>query len=258
MKNKRHPIDVCIALALGAIICGAAATSALAGPVAGEHEHANRAVKFQSRQTRELAHFTGLSVGANIRVELRLGDAESVTIETDANLPPMLDTVIENGMLRVRPANNMRFDTRSVRVVVRARQIDHISLGGSASVGSDTLRARKLQIDVSGSGSFNVRSIDAESVSVALSGSGGFKVGGGRVNHLSIVVGGSGDVNAGALRADDVSVSIGGSGKAMVWARDHLSVSIAGSGDVAYYGDPIVRQSVAGSGSVKRMGGAAR
>ena len=36
-------------------------------------------------------------------VELRIGNSEGITIETDDNLLPLIETVIENGTLKIRP-----------------------------------------------------------------------------------------------------------------------------------------------------------
>jgi hypothetical protein len=211
------------------------------------------------KQSRDLGHFTGVSMSLPGNVELRIGNTESITIETDDNLLPLIETVIENGTLRIRTIKkNTGIETKVLKVVVQAKEIDRLSLGGSGSIDSDALKGGKVSIDLGGSGSINVKGIEADSVSVSLGGSGKFKTSGGATNKLSLSIGGSGDVLAGDLKATDVSVSIGGSGQSTVWATNGLSVSIAGSGDVNYYGDPKTSKSVVGSGGLRRLGGAPR
>lgn len=206
------------------------------------------------KQARQVSGFTGLSLGVPGRVELRIGNSEGVTIEADDNVLPLLETVVDGGTLRIRPARrNLNFQTKAIRVVVQARSIDRLSLGGSGSIEADPLRAKRLDLDLGGSGSINLKGVEAETVSVSLGGSGDVQAAGGTVGKLSVSIGGSGDVDMGRVQATSASVSLAGSGDATVWPRERLSVSLAGSGDVHYYGDPQVSKSTVGSGEVKRL-----
>jgi hypothetical protein len=211
------------------------------------------------QQTRQLGHFSGLATSVSGDIEVRSGSTESITIETDDNILPLLETVVEKGTLRIRPVKrNQQLETRRMKMVLQVRSLDHISVAGSGSVNADQLRGERVQLDVGGSGSINLRQLDSQSVAVAVGGSGDLRVNGGKTERLQVSIGGSGEVQAGKLGAREVSVSIGGSGQATVWATQALSVSVAGSGDVEYYGDPQVSKNVLGSGSVKRLGGAPR
>ena len=193
------------------------------------------------------------------KLELRLGDTESVTIETDDNLLPLVETVVENGTLKIRPSKrNMNLKTKNLRIVVQARQIERLALGGSGSVDADLLRAPRLDIDLGGSGEIKVGKLESEAVAVSLGGSGDFKAGGGNARKLSVSIGGSGTVDMGRVQSDSASISVAGSGEATVWARHELSMTIAGSGDVNYYGDPRVSKSVVGSGDARRVAAAPR
>jgi hypothetical protein len=188
-------------------------------------------------------------------VEVRMGDAESVTIESDDNILPLIETVVEDGTLKIRPARrNLQLDTRNLKVVVTAKKLERISVGGSGSVDAEGLRGGRLSFDVGGSGSMNLRDIEGESVTVSMGGSGNLKATG-SADKLKVSIGGSGKVSTGQLATREAVVSIGGSGQAVVWAKQALSVSVAGSGDVSYYGEPQVTKSVMGSGSVKRLAG---
>jgi hypothetical protein len=209
------------------------------------------------RQQRDIGHFTGVSNGLAANVEIRIGNTESVTVETDDNLQPLVDTVVEDGMLKIQTTRrNLNLQTRSMKIIVQAKAIDHISLGGSGTIDSDAVRARKVQLDLGGSGNIKLKGIEADTLSVSLGGSGDLKAAGGSAKNVSISIGGSGDVNLGPVQSSSVSVTIAGSGEATVWAKDALSLTVAGSGDVNYYGDPRVSKTVVGSGSAHRLGAA--
>lgn len=245
-----------LVLAVAALSCALSPSQAQAGPrdwfSGGEQVQGSGNIK---QQQRALGHFTALSMGLPGKLELRIGNSESVTIETDDNLLPLIESVIEDGMLKLRPARrNLNLRTRSLKIIVQARSLDHIKLGGSGSIESDALRGDKLRFDIGGSGSITLKGLEGDSASVAIGGSGNLRSGPGKVKNVSISIGGSGDVDLGRVKAQDVSVSMAGSGEATVWAASELSASIAGSGDVKYYGDPRTSKSVAGSGSLRRLG----
>ena len=250
----RH-ITFAIAVLAGAVT----ATHAMASPldwVAGERVQGNGTIK---KQARTIGHFTALSLSLPGDVELRIGNTEGITIETDDNLLPLIETVIEDGMLQVRPIKrNLNMQTRHMKITLNAKTIERLAVGGSGSITSDRLRGDKLTFHIGGSGSINVKGIDGQAVAVSLGGSGDFTSGPGTIGTLSVNIGGSGDVDAGQLKSGEASVSVAGSGAATVWASDRLSVSIAGSGDVNYYGDPQVSRSVVGSGGTKKLGSAPR
>jgi hypothetical protein len=222
------------------------------GWFAGERVQGNGNI---AKQAREVSNFNALGLALPGTVEVRMGNTESVSIESDDNILPLVETVVEDGTLKIRPVRrNLQLDTRHLKVIVTARKLERIAVGGSGSVDAEGLRGAKLSFDVGGSGSMTLRDIEGESVTVSLGGSGNLKATG-SADKLKVSIGGSGKVSTGQLATREAVVSIGGSGQAVVWARQALSVSVAGSGDVSYYGEPQVTKSVMGSGSVKRLAG---
>ncbi|MGK5048056.1 head GIN domain-containing protein [Janthinobacterium sp. GB4P2] len=208
------------------------------------------------KQTREVGSFHGVALSVQGTVELRIGNTDSVTIEADDNILPLIETVVENGTLRIRPARrNTIFRQSNLTIVIQARQVERISVGGSGSITATGLRAEKLRFDVGGSGSIDARDLDSRMTSISIGGSGNFKASG-KTEQLTASVGGSGNIQAGRLAAREVQVSIGGSGEAEVWAKDDLTISIGGSGEVSYYGDPRISRSMQRSSSIKRLGSA--
>ncbi|MFL6672983.1 MAG: head GIN domain-containing protein [Massilia sp.] len=246
-----------LALGVCALAFVAPAQQALAAPGwGGERVQGSGNV---TRQVRQVEHFSGLALAVPGNLELRIGNSEGVTIETDDNLQPLIETVVDGGMLKIQPARrNLNIHTRNLKIVVQARSIDRIALAGSGSVEADALRAPKLKFDLGGSGSIKVKSVETDSVAATIGGSGDLNVGGGSARQVSLTIGGSGNVDLGRVKADSASVKVAGSGEATVWAASALSMTIAGSGDVNYYGDPAISKSVLGSGGARRLGAAPR
>ncbi len=250
-----NPINRSRRKAIGSALACLAAP-AIASPldwIAGERIQGSGVIK---KQTRELGHFSGLSLMLACPVELRLGAAESVTIEADDNVLPHIETVIEGGTLKIRrPARrSMVLKEATIRIVVQARQIERLHVGGSGTIDAQALRTSALQVDIGGSGSVRLRGADTGTLAAAIGGSGGLTADSGSAGKVTVSISGSGNANLAQLKANEASVNVAGSGKAVLNVRDRLSVTIAGSGDVDYYGDPKVSRTVAGSGTVVRLG----
>jgi hypothetical protein len=243
-------------LAAGLLAVAAPMNAVNAGPLswlgAGERVQGNGKIV---KQNRDVGHFSALATSVGGSVEIRMGATESVSVESDDNIVPLIETVVEGGTLRIRPVRkDMHLDTRTMKIVVQVRTLDKIAVAGSGSVDANQLRVENLAVNVGGSGSINLRDIQSESVTIALGGSGDLKASG-NTERMQVSIGGSGRVQAERLAARTAAVSIGGSGQATVWAAKSLNLSVAGSGDIAYYGDPSVSKSVVGSGTIKRLGG---
>jgi hypothetical protein len=206
------------------------------------------------RQARDVGHFTGVAMGLGGKVEVRRGERDSVVIEADDNLLPLIDTVVEDGALQIRTRHAVSLHTRKLRVFVTVRQLERLALAGSGDIDVDRMDGARVQFDVGGSGSIRVGKVEAERVVIGVGGSGNLHVEGGAARTVSVSVGGSGDIDLARVRTESANVSIAGSGDATVWVRDSLSTTVMGSGSIAYYGDPRVAKSMMGSGSVRRLG----
>jgi hypothetical protein len=247
---------------LGACALAFAASTLVAAPAFAGWGWSSEQVKGSGNvktQARQVDHFSGVAMSLPGQVEIRSnGGSEGLTIETDDNLLPLIETVVEDGTLKIRSKKKVNIQTRNLKIVVQAREIERLALGGSGSVDADRVHGSRVHFDLGGSGTIRVGKAEADAISVSLGGSGGLKVDDGSARNLSVSIGGSGKVDMPRVRVDKASVSVGGSGDATLWVRESLSMSVAGSGDVNYYGDPQISKSVAGSGTAHRLGAAPR
>ncbi|KPF44315.1 hypothetical protein IP87_08510 [beta proteobacterium AAP121] len=216
-------------------------------------------------EMRALESFEAISVNGAMDLVVRQGPQQSVQVQADDNLLPLLETVVESGRngptLQVRWKRNaggswwggQSIQTRTkVLVTVVVPKLNAVGLAGSGDLRVESFQTPALQVSLSGSGDARLDGLTTDELGVRISGSGDVS-GRGKAGTLKISIAGSGDVRLSEMRADDVSVSIAGSGDAAVNAQKALTVSIAGSGDVRYSGDAQVKSSVAGSGSVRKL-----
>jgi len=204
--------------------------------------------------SRAVTGFTGIELSIPADVKLVQGSAEGLTLETDDNIAPLVETVVENGRLVIRLQKKTgAINTKVLRMTVNARTIEHLEVSGSGNIIADKLQAQQLKCNIAGSGDMRIGNLDASTLRVSISGSGDF-LASGKTDAMEGSIAGSGDIRTQGLAANSVKISIAGSGGAAVWAKKQLKIGIAGSGDVSYFGDAEVSKSIAGSGSIRHLG----
>lgn len=227
----------------------------IASPVALMLACIAMAAAAQRHEARAVSGYHAVALSAPIKVELVQGDAEGVTLDGDDAALAEIETVVENGTLKIRDKSHHWFsgpDMSHVVAHVAAKAVDGLSTAGSGDIRAASLTTKNLKVSIAGSGDVRIETLAANDLQVSIAGSGDVLVAGkADVVHTSIA--GSGDMKASKLESRESSVSIAGSGDAMLWVHDSIHVSIMGSGDVRYYGDPALNKSVLGSGAVTRV-----
>jgi hypothetical protein len=208
-------------------------------------------------ETRTVSGFHSVALSVHAKLKLRQGERESLAITGDDNIIPRVETVVENGTLQIRWADEGNYAThyKTLEIVVDARNIDGLAIRGSGQIHAERLQTDTLRATIEGSGAIAFDTLDADSVNATIHGTGHLSAAG-RADSLDVSVAGSGKLSAARLASRRARITLQGSAQATVWAKDALSATIAGSGQIKYYGTPQLNQTVAGSGSIRRVGDA--
>lgn len=207
-----------------------------------------------AKTQRQVSGFKGLALEVPSNVEIIQGGSEGVVIETDDNIAPLIETLVERDELKIRLIKrSTSLKPTLLKITVNVRNLEKLSISGSGKVNIDKLQTPSLETHISGSGDMSIAALATDALAISISGSGDVSASG-RADSVRASIAGSGDLKLANLAAKAVKISIAGSGGAKVWASQTLDVSVAGSGDVDYYGEAAVTQSVAGSGRIKRLG----
>lgn len=205
-------------------------------------------------ESRNVAGFSGVSLGVPAKVEVRIGPQESVTVEADENLLPLIATSVERDSLHIKPVRrNLVLESRSIRVVVQAREIRELEIGGSGTIHAHAIRGSRLEINIGGAGAVELARLDTCHLGVTIGGSGDIKLAGTALKLVADIAG-SGDIQAPGLVVEEADVNIAGTGSANLGVRKRLDVTVAGSGKVSYFGEPQVRRTLIGAGVIRRLG----
>jgi carbon monoxide dehydrogenase subunit G len=183
-------------------------------------------------EQRDVGEFKKVHVNGSTNVKVVIGAKRSVSVTTDDNLLPVIETVVKDGTL-----------------VIGAKQGFNTQLGVTVQITVPTLDA----VAIHGSGDVEVKDLKAEKFKAEIQGSGDIRVAG-RAEDLEVEIQGSGDVKLDHLAAKRASVEVQGSGDSTLNVSDELTVHLAGSGDVNYIGSPKVTKTGDASGDVKKVG----
>jgi hypothetical protein len=207
------------------------------------------------RETRPVSGFTSIALTCAGDIQLTQGDTESLVIEAEDNIVPMLVSEVQGTQLVLKTRPNTSYSTnRGVHFIITVKDLSEIQTSASGNVDAGEIKASSLNLKLSGSGNVTLAGLQASSLRVEVTGSGNAEVRSGSTNQLAVNLHGSGRFSGTNLASQAANVTVTGSGSAAVWAKASLSATLSGSGDLEYYGSPSVNQNVSGSGRVRSRG----
>ena len=244
--KKRAGISLMLS---GIVILVLAAALAGSGCVAYECEAGSGNVESKTRNV-EPFHSVDSRISGDVFIEQ--GSGNSLKIEAEDNILPLLETSVENGVLVIRPEKCIR-PLKPIKVYAGMDEVRSLSLSGSGDItGTTPIDSENLELAIIGSGDIEME-VDADSLKSLVSGSGNFLLEGDAPTH-EIEIEGSGDVDALGLRTEVTRVRIEGSGDGKVYTDRELDVEIDGSGSVYYWGEPEeFNTQISGTGKIEKI-----
>jgi hypothetical protein len=210
-----------------------------------------------TQENRAVSEFNAVSLNGAGELTITQGEKESLVIEAEDNLLPLIKSQIRNGVLvigfdseslgaTIHPTKPIKFD-------LSVKQLDSIVVAGAALVRSERLRGDRLTLTVDGAGIVKLNGVEATEVSTTMNGAGSVELAGNVVRQVA-TVNGLGNYQTHDLNSKNAQVTVSGAGGATLRADENLDVAINGAGLVTYYGNPRVSHSITGVGGVRRAG----
>lgn len=196
--------------------------------------------------------FTKVEVAGPDDVEVRAGDAFSVTAEGDAKTLDRLEIKVSGGTLSVGRKKQAGWhwgDGHGAKVRVTLPRLTGATVAGSGNLDADRAEGDFFG-SIAGSGNLSVAALNATAADLSIAGSGELKVAG-QAAELSASIAGSGDVDAKGLSATSADITIAGSGSVRGTVKGPAKVSIIGSGDVELGGGASCSVTRMGSGDAR-------
>ncbi len=237
-------------LALLALLAISSQLDAASTLITGVHRQAGI-----SDETRTVSGFSGITSAGSYDVFITMGNTESLRIEGDSEQISEIETVVEDGTLKIR--NKQRTGgwknyNRKVSIYISAKSLKSIVLSGSGDIKvSGTVKSPDVSTVLSGSGSIDL-TVEATNYSATISGSGEIQAKG-KTENAKINVNGSGDFDGNGLRTAVTIARVSGSGNISIQADKALDAAMSGSGNIRYGGNASVKSAKSGSGNISKL-----
>jgi Putative auto-transporter adhesin, head GIN domain len=227
------------------------------------------------RTTRDVKDFKSIDLATSANVFVKQGTAFKVEVEAQKNIAEVFETVVEDGVLKLKTKKGIwNLTYEKLNVYVEMPTVETLEISGSGDMmvetalsgdkmrlhisGSGNILAEKgvivkaLEIGLSGSGDVKASGISASELSTEITGSGGLELTG-TADKANYSISGSGDISAKNVKSKTVEAHISGSGSISCHADESLDAHASGSGDITYSGNATsVKSKASGSGSVTK------
>lgn len=179
-------------------------------------------------ETRQIGAFTRIDAGGFYEIDWKPG-APSLSITTDENLLPYVDTNVAGGTLKIQTHDQV-YTHNGIKIVVTSPSLVGADLSGALKLEATQLHGDRFSLETSGASKVNLS---------------------GTTTRLLASLTGASKLSAESLQAQDVEIAVTGAGRADIFASRSVKAAITGAGKVNYAGHPKeVQKRVTGAGKI--------
>lgn len=201
-------------------------------------------------EERSVDSFDQISVGGAFDVYLTQGDTESLRVEADENLLPLIETTVRNGRLVIRSRENIG-EAKELNVYVTFRELNKIETSGACEIKNEgQLNFSNLVLKGSGASEIDL-SLRAEKLEGEYSGASEVDLEG-SAEVCEFKLSGASELDAEGLVVQQMKIDLSGASEAEVQVTQNLKVHASGASSVVYTGNPAIDQHTSGASSVRK------
>jgi Putative auto-transporter adhesin, head GIN domain len=206
------------------------------------------------QESRPIQGVRAIEVSGSGRLEYVLDVAESLTVEAEDNILPLLSSEVRDGTLVLGPKPNTSMTTNkgvTYRVAL-PQALESLKMWGSTSARISELKGGgKTTFTLQESSKAIVASFDGDSVEADLHGSSQLTIESGQARDQIVKVFDSSTYTADGFKTPSGTITASNSGSAVVNVTGALNATAVNSGSVRYAGSPTVSRQVKDSGKVE-------
>jgi hypothetical protein len=201
------------------------------------------------KEDRDVSGFASIEVSGAFNVLLYQGDTESLTVEADENLVPLIITRVRGNRLEIYTEEKIR-EATEMNIFLTFKQLEMIDLSGAVSLkGEEILEFDELDIDGSGATEVWLK-MNAQELETDFSGASDVHLVG-SANKARFDVSGASEIRAYDFVIAHCEIEVSGAAEADIHVTGNLDVEVSGAATLRYKGSPQVRSDISGAGSLK-------
>ena len=249
-RPKLRKREIVFAVAMGALAAGGAALTLSAFEDDGSP---TPFVMGPDQLTYKVAPFDEIATEGPQDVVVTYGDAQSVRAEGSPEAIALLEVVVENGQLNIRPRSRSWMwawpQLNATTYYVTVPRLESVRLEGSGDIRVDKVEGKTFAGTIEGSGDLTLGSLKVDSAVFTVNGPGDISAAG-TARETRVMIEGPGNIRANGLRTRTASVTVNGPGDAELTVDELVSVAVNGPGDVDIAGPARCTISQSGPGDV--------
>jgi hypothetical protein len=203
-------------------------------------------------EDREVGPFEEVHIAAGIHATIEIGPRRPVHLEGDEAVLAKIETVVEDGALRVGFKRDTWFhgSGRAVKVTIQTPQLHAVGASGGSIVKAELTRGDRHDVHASGGSEMHVRGVDARDLSVH--GSGGSILDlSGRADMVDLQLSGGSHLRGRDLEVKDVHVEGSGGSQCELRATGKIRGGLSGGSELHVRGGARARVATSGGSSVE-------
>lgn len=203
-------------------------------------------------ETRQVNNFSGISVGGDFDVEVKIGPSTEVKVEADDNIMKYIETHVSGSTLKIRTEELHNYSDVHMKVYITTPSLTRVSASASARVEVlDLLKSSdRLTFNASSSGNITA-DIDAPEVEADASSGASVNLTG-KTRSYSAQASSGAEIRSYDLLSETTKVQVSSGASARVHASINLNAQASSGGSVTYHGAATVNKAESSGGSVSR------
>jgi hypothetical protein len=183
-------------------------------------------------EKRVVPDFKKVEIGGAYEVEVIASQQQqSLELEGDDNILPLIKTEVKNGTLYIHSDKPFNVQ-KPIRVKISASDIQTMDISGACDVNAKNIKTDRFEINASGASDVKVQ---------------------GETTSLKIDSNGASNIDAEKLTARSVNVSTSGAGTTRVNVTEELTANASGASSIIYSGEPkVVNKKDSGASSITK------
>ena len=205
-------------------------------------------------EDRSVSGFDSVSVSSGMNLFLKQGSIESLRIEAEDNILPMILTAVKNGKLEIKYKNPLIGGLslhKPINVYLTVKDLKEIDVSSGVRIESEEIKSDSLKIDLS-SGADGSMIIISKKLVVGLSSGSSLEISG-QADSQDIDLGSGGEYSAKDLVSKNTVIHASSGSNAVVNASENLDVEISSGAAVEYTGSPKVISDISSGGVLRSI-----
>lgn len=205
-------------------------------------------------EDRNVSGFNSVSVSSGMNLYLKQGSTESLKIEAEDNILPLIITKVEDGKLEIKYKNFLLGGLslhKSVNVYLTVKDLKEVDVSSGVRIESEEIRSDDLKINLSSGAEGNIIIVSKNLIADISSGS-RLEISG-QTDSQDIDLGSGGEYSAKNFISKTAVVHASSGSNAVVNVSENLDVDISSGATVEYIGSPKVVSDISSGGVLRSI-----